>query len=576
MTMKNRTEKYANDVLSGKIKAGLSIKLTCERFLNDVEKSKDESYPYYFDIERANELIAFAECLTLVEGTESKQLKLYPWQGFILGNLNGWRLKENPKVRRFRESYVQVCRQQGKSMLNGVIATYYSNFTDYKYGQCYLTATKADQAKIVFKEICKFLKADKDLGDMFKIKEWKSEIECKNTSGFIRALGRDTASIDGFRPFLGILDEYHAHPTDQMKKLLQDGQIKLEDCLLSCITTAGFNINYPCYYHYLYCKSILENTTNNDKIFIFIAEMDKNDDIWDVNNWYKVAPCLQYDKTLLENMKTNAHMAKEKGGQELRNFMVKNLNCWLNGIGDNKYLNSQKFLECGTNKTLELLRGKTVTVGLDLSSGGDLTSLSLEHKYLNENNEVKYFIHQHSFIPKMRLLERVKTDKAPYDIWVNKGLITVTEGSNPYKTDYKYIISYLKELIERYNISIDCIAYDGHNASTFLSDLEEVTDNLLEIKQSAKSLNDATVDFKLEVDAGNIEYNKEDELLVWSFNNAITTANSFGEIKLDKISQKDRIDVCDAIICSHKAVFKNETSIDFNKHITSYLDKMGW
>ena len=575
MTM-NRVEKYARDVLNGKIKSGLSIRLSCERFLDDLQRENDDDFPYYFDVKEANKLIKFAECLTLAEGTDIKPLKLYPWQAFILGNLNGWRHKKDKNIRRFRESYTQVCRQQGKSMLNGVIATYYSNFSNYQYPQCYLTATKSDQAKIVFKEICKFLNADKELGELFKIKEWKSEIDCKVTKGTIRALGRDTSSIDGFRPYLGILDEYHAHPTDQMKKLLQDGQVKLEDCLLSCITTAGFNTNSPCYEHYKYCKSILEKTAINDKLFIFIAEMDKDDDIWDVNNWYKVAPCLQYDKTLLENMKTNSSMAKEKGGQELRNFMVKNLNMWLNGSLDNKYLDSQKFLDCGVNKDIEFLKDKNVIVGMDLSSGGDLTSISLEYKYINDDKETKYFIHQHSFIPKMRLQERIQTDKAPYDIWVDKGLITVTEGSNPYKTDYKYIISYLKELIDRYNIHIDYVAYDGHNASVFLSDLEEITDNLVEIKQSAKSLNDATCDFKLEVEAKNIEYNKNDELLIWSFNNAITTANSFGEIKLDKVSQKDRIDVCDAVICSHKMIFKSDVSIDINKHVNSWLDHMGW
>ena len=71
------------------------------------------------------------------------------------------------------------------------------------------------------------------------------------------------------------------------------------------------------------------------------------------------------------------------------------LNVFLDPLSEeeeNKYLDSEKFLKCGTDKTIELLRGKAVAVGLDLSSGGDLTSLAIEYKYLNENNETKYFI----------------------------------------------------------------------------------------------------------------------------------------------------------------------------------------
>lgn len=571
----NRVEQYCNDVLNGKIIAGESVKLAVKRHLNDLEKSKDPDYPYFFDINAANDIINFAETLVLAEGLEQKKLKLYPFQAFILGSLLGWKHKSNPKNGRYRESFVMLSRQNGKSVLNAIIAAYRSNFLGYKYNQTYLAATSQMQARIVFKEITKFINSDPELASMFKIQDYKSEIQCLNTGGVIKTLSRETKSLDGLRPSTAILDEVHAYTSNQIYKLLSDGTVKLEDTLISAITTAGFNINGFCYEHYLYCKNVLNGTVENDKIFIFIAELDEKDDIWDYNNYYKCAPCAQYDKTLLENMKLNASIAKEKGGEELSNFLVKNLNKFLNGLLDSKYLQPEQILKCKSDKDISFLRDKNVVVGLDLSSGGDLTSLALEYKY-SDNGQTKYFIHQHSFLPKMRLQEHIQKDKAPYDIWVKKGLITLTEGVNPYKTDYKYIISYLKDLIKEYNIKIDCIDYDPHNSATFLSDLEEITDNLVEIKQSARSLNDATVDFKLEIEGGNVEFDKNDELLIWSLSNAITTSNSFGEIKLDKVSQNERIDVCDAIIDAHKMVFKQEVKIDLNKHITDYLNRLNW
>lgn len=116
------------------------------------------------------------------------------------------------------------------------------------------TATKSDQAKIVLKEVIKFIDADADLSELFETKEYNGEVKCNLTQGVIKALGRDTKSIDGFRPYLGIVDEYHAHKDNQMYKLFKGGTRNMKESLASVITTAGFNLNGPCYELYKYCN----------------------------------------------------------------------------------------------------------------------------------------------------------------------------------------------------------------------------------------------------------------------------------------------------------------------------------
>lgn len=50
-----------------------------------------------------------------------------------------------------------------------------------------------------------------------------------------------------------------------------------------------------------------------------------------------------------------------------------------------------------------------------------------------------------------------------------------------------------------------------------------------------------------------MEHNQDDQLLTRSMNDAIISEpNSFGEIKIDKMIQKVRIDPCDAAIDAHK------------------------
>ena len=90
-------------------------------------------------------------------------------------------------------------------------------------------------------------------------------------------------------------------------------------------------------------------------------------------------------------------------------------------------------------KTLEDFRKKKCYVGLDLSSGGDLTSLAIVFPFM-EGGDRRYYVHAHSFIPKRRVQEHIKTDRVPYDLWIRQGLVEVTETMGGIKTDYKYIL----------------------------------------------------------------------------------------------------------------------------------------
>lgn len=567
----DRVTQYAEDVVKGNIKTGLYAKLACQRHLNDLEKSNTDEFEYYFNVEKANKILDFAETLIIAEGEEETPVVLEGFQIFILGSLNGWVNKIN-NHRRFRNSYVQLGRQNGKSFLNGILATFYGNFSGYNYGQIYCTATKMDQAKIVFREIMKFINADKDLQELFKIKEYESTIECKLTKSTIKALGKDTKSIDGFRPLLGIVDEYHAHKDNQMYKLLEGGTRRMKECLISVITTAGFEINCPCYELYEYCCNLLIGLYTNEKQFVYITQMDKDDDIWNYENWIKANPLVCKDKENLENLISVGKTAKDIGGNDLRDFLVKGLNNWMQ-LSDNQYILVDDWKKCATNKTLKDFRGYKCNIGLDLSSGGDLTSLALIFVFM-DGKDKKYFIHSHSFIPKMRVEEHIKTDRVPYDLWIKKGLLTVTETIGGIKTDYKYILRYLNDIICKYDLKVEQIGYDPRNADTFLVDLEEIGD-CVEIYQSARSLNDATEDFRLEIKAGNIEYNKENELLTWSIINAKVAYN--GEfIKIDKNKSHQRIDPIDAIIDAYKLAFKDTSLIDYNELTNEYLNMMGW
>lgn len=565
--MPDRATKFAESIVKGTADraVGKTEILCCQRHLRDLERQGTPEFPYMWDEKKAQLLIDFAESLILAEGEEPLPLHLRPFQDFVMGSWNGWLTLEG--YRRFRTSYMQVARQNGKSLGNAIPSLYFGNFDGYNYAQVYCTAVKELQAKIVLKECIKFIDADPELSGteyeegLFIVKEYASKIVCNQTHGEIRALGRDTKSIDGFRPYFGSVDEYHLHKDNQMYKLLVDGTKKLKQCLISVITTAGFNLTSPCYELYNYCKNVLAGVVDDETAYIFICEpdkedIDKKDGIFDESVWPKANPL--WTPETLTSIRADAIKAKQMQGEELRNFMTKSLNIWVQ-FGDTQYMNLEHWKACESDTTMEDVRGRECYLGLDLSSGGDLTSGALEFPFMM-GDEKKYYIDSHSFIPARRVAEHIKTDKAPYDMWIRAGLLTITETLGGVKTDYKYIIAYYKEIIEKYELTLKGIAYDPHNADAFLNDLETFGVNCVEIVQSCKSLNDATVDFRLEVEAGNVIYDKRNRLLSWSVANAKTVSNSFAEIKIDKDLDTKRIDPIDAVIDVHKlAIASKET-----------------
>ena len=570
----DRTTAYAKLIVSGKRICGKAEYQACKRHLDDMA---DKDSEYVFDVKEAEKHIDIANQLTIGEGVEALRLTTRGFQNFIIGSLCGWR-KKRSKTLRFREAYIQMGRQNGKSFLAGEMCNDRATFSDYKRGRIFCTATKQDQANIVWDEVDKFIEADSDLMGLYKIRKYDRTITSLVTGTIIKAIGRDTKSADGFRSILAVVDEYHAHPTNQMYKLMQDGQIAVDNALTLAITTAGFNLNGPCYEHYKFCKQVLAGNIQKDSLFVYIAELDKDDDIWDRNNWLKANPLqlweddVTVDSAKLARMAEKAIDAKAKQGDELVNFLTKSLNRWVTYTGG-ALLDLDKWHDCATTKTLQDLRGRECYLGIDLSSGGDLTSIALVFP-LPEN---KVYIWSHSYMPELRLQEHIKTDDAPYGIWAGQGLITLTSDMYGIKTDYKHIIADLGEIIRTYDLNVIGCGYDNHNAATFLADLESVLDcDLTEIKQSARSLNDPTVDFQLTVKAQLVEYDKANSLLTWSAVNAtISQPNSFGEIKIDKMTQSKRIDPIDAIIDAWKLYFMNKKSIDFDNAADEWLAAMG-
>lgn len=571
----DRVTEYAHKVASGKVVAGELHVLACKRHLNDLKRQRTDDFPYYYDPAKAMEIIDYAETLTIAEGSEPRPVKLIDSQAFDLGCTFGWFKVSNNK-RRFRRRYKSMARQNGKTFENGIMGTYIAGFGGYNYGKLFTAATKKRQSRLAWEEMSKFITVDPDLNEYFEVKDYKSVIEALATHCMIEALSREGGLEDGFRAIYASVDEIHQHKDNKIYKALYNGTRALDETLVSMITTRGDKLNSFCKEMDDYAIKILRGLATAEDFFIDIYCLDPKDDIWDPKNWIKANPfiCAPGNEAKFETLKTDAQTAKDMGGADLRDFLTKSLNMWVQNT-DDQFIHAEKWQKCGSVRTLEDFRGRECWVGLDLSSGGDLTTFALEFP-----DGDKYYFYSHSFMPRGRLEEHIETDLAPYDLWVSMELITITGGSTEFKNDYGFIIRELARLRDEYDLKFLGIGVDPHNFDGIRPDLEAFGCPVVIIVQSCKSLNDATVDIQLLCKSEKLEYNQFNELLTWSFLNAMIVRNSFDEIKVDKKpgQRYKRIDPVDACIDAHACMLKNKTAevVDVENELDKYLKAMGW
>ena len=93
------------------------------------------------------------------------------------------------------------------------------------------------------------------------------------------------------------------------------------------------------------------------------------------------------------------------------------------------------------------LRGRTCYAGLDLSSNIDVTALVLV--FPPEVEKDSFAVLCRFWIPEENMLERVRKDRVPYDVWVRQGFMTATPGN---VIDYEFILAEVDELMQAYEV----------------------------------------------------------------------------------------------------------------------------
>ncbi|WP_366938245.1 terminase TerL endonuclease subunit [uncultured Brachyspira sp.] len=492
-------EEYINKVINKELPVCQAAFLAVKRHLEDIEKSKNNDYPFYFDEDEAKRPITFIQSLVHTKGEwANHNIILESWEQFIIASIFGWRRKEN-KLRRYKKAYVQVSRKNGKTTFASGIGNYcfFCDSPAEAGVEIYYIATKKDQAKIAWSESERQIRKAKALNkEAITYKQTSTITKKKDTASKSKPLGQDSNTEDGLNPHLVIVDEYHAHPDNELLNVLESGMGARRQPLTFIITTAGFDKTSVCFSEYEYAKQILQGSLNNDEYFCIIYEPDNIKDIWIFMSEYKEKlnnnQNTQEQEELINNIifqaNPNINISVKDSYLKSRLFegldkpvqrtdiLTKNLNVWTQA--SEVWISSDRWLKSYLHQNINIneLKGKRACIGLDLATTRDIAAYVLCFDTVDND---PYILLPRFFMPKENIRQRSKEDRVPYELWASQGLITLTNGDI---IDFDIIESSI--LQDAKDFEIIEIAYDPWKAIEIITHLESEGFKMQQVRQS--------------------------------------------------------------------------------------------
>ena len=365
-----------------------------------------EKQEFFYNAKKANKAIKFIENFCHHSKGRSDLLKLELWQKAIVCAMFG--IVDDQNIRIFREIFIVIGRKNGKSLFASAIIAYMA-YLEPEYGQeIYCLAPKLDQAALVYDAFYKMVEAEEELKELAKKR--RSDIYLEETNTTIKPIAFNAKKSDGFNPQLVICDEMAAWSGDGGLPFLYiiDDVEKWND--ITELKKANPNMGV----------SVQEGFFKDE---IAVAE----------GSLSKKAEFL----TKYCNIKQNSSVA------------------WL------EYTLVDKASE---ESTLEDFRDCYAVGGIDLSQTTDLTAASI----VVEKDGILHAFTQF-FMPRNRLESLQATDGVPYDVFVKKGVLTLS-GDN--YVDYKDVFNWYVELLNTYGIRVLQIGYDRYSAQYLIDDLK--------------------------------------------------------------------------------------------------------
>ena len=531
-------------------------KLAFSRFLRDKRTIREcvGHPPFYYEEGYVNTAIAFCEREIYINGA---RIQLQDWQKFIIANLFGfvtkeWKLskKTGDPQWRFKESYLEIARKNGKTTLAAIILILRNYFMVKHKGDCFVIAMKLDQSALTMKAFQEMVRSNpKRLGYITT----KHRMESYNTAnkGVIKALANNPNTLDGLNVSCCVVDEYHAFKSNDTYNVMKTGSQQHHSPLTFITTTAGHNINHPCYEEREGLIQVMEGKKMLNHKFCLIFCMDKEDDWQEEKNWIKSNPSLNSNILHMSNFREEFQSVLGVKEKEF-DYRIKNLNQW--GVNHPSNLDfGNLWVKCGglaqareAGMFKDSEKKEMIVVGLDLSFNCDYSAM-VGLAYYSVGSAAKYTLRSTFFMTEEKWQEKMKVKSADSEVLkqlVHRGEVIVCAGNS---IGMNYVIEELKKWQEESN-GIMLIASDSYRTTEFQQALSRLAqDGTDDFTERYKRVWPATPSWAISdmlqaVRQQNIYHANSPMMAMMANNVVLAQRNRAASLEVQKKANRDPID----------------------------------
>lgn len=537
---------YWNRIESGEEVVGDKVRRIYRQLAADVY---DTASVFEYDSKRANHAIEFIEnyCKHSKGKWGGKPIDLELWQHAFIAATFGF-VHKIDGTRKYREVFLVVARKNGKSTIASGIGLYLQVGDGEPGAEVYAVATKKDQAKLVWLEAKRMVKKSPIL--LKRIKPLVSELVGDWNDSSFKPLGSDSDTLDGLNVHGALLDEVHAWKDKNLYDVIVDGTSAREQPLLVMITTAGtvreavYDLKYDEAERVLNGLNDLEGY-KDERFLPIVYELDDRSEWTDPANWKKANPGLGTIKKI-DQLQTKVNKAKANPIL-VKNLLTKDFN--IRETGSESWLTFEEANNTATF-TMDDIRDSYAVGGTDLSSTTDLSCATLILE--KPGSETKYALQQY-FMPAELVEQRVREDKIPYDIWAERGLLTLCEGN---KVNYSDVTAWFLKMVQDYGIRPLWIGYDPWNSKYWVDEMKDVGFEMEIVRQGPQTLSQPMKEMGADLGAKRINYNNN-PVLKWNLTNTSVKRDENDNIRPVKgQNQRQRIDGAVSLLIAYTILFQ--------------------
>lgn len=548
------TTQYASDVVAGCVVVGHLVKLACQRHLRDLEEGPARGLRW--DLTAANRALKFFSLLRHGDGAfAGEPFNLLPFQQFIIGSVFGWKAEDG--WRRFRVSYCEMGKGNGKSPVAGGVGLYGLTGDGEGGAEIYSAATTREQAGILFRDAKRMAEKSPTLSKLLEI--GLHNIAYDRTDSYFRPVSSEHRGLDGKRPHIALIDELHEHPTALVTDKMRSGTKGRRQALIFEITNSGHDRMSVCWAHHEYSRKVLEGTIENDSWFAYVCTLDpcqkhrtegkrqpengcsECDDWRDKKVWPKANPGLG----VIITEKYLSEQVEEAKGMPTKEGIVRRLNFCQWTESRTGLIPVELWSTGNAPVDVASLAGRRCWGGLDLSNRYDLTALALIFPW--EGDEEGFDLLAFMWIPRDIAKAREDKDRVPYFLWEQQGLIRFTEGD---VTDYNVVEEQIKELHSIYQI--EEIGYDPTNCTQMATSLNAYGIEMIQFNQNMTNFHEPTEGVLRLLKEGKLRHG-DDGCLAWQASNTDGLTDAANRVRPVKPARQDgrKIDAIVALIMGY-------------------------